>query len=106
MRTLLFSLVFFFLSQISFAQQPAFNEAFLQDEVASISITIDPDSLAAMYTNLGNSHEFPGAIVYTFSTGFSAYSGVGIRFRGNTSLNAQKKSFKINIDKYVDQNFY
>ncbi len=106
MRTLLFSWVFFFLSQISFAQQPAFNEAFLQDEVASISITIDPDSLLAMYSNLGNSHEFPAAMVYTFSSGFSAYSGIGVRFRGNTSLNAQKKSFKIIVDKYVDQNFY
>lgn len=106
MRTLLFSWVFFFLSQISFAQQPAFNEAFLQDEVASISITIDPDSLLAMYNNLGNSHEFPAAMVYTFSSGLSAYSGIGVRFRGNTSLNAQKKSFKINVDKYVNQNFY
>ena len=88
------------------AQQPSFNEAFLQDEVASISITIDPDSLLAMYSNLGNSHEFPAAMVYTFSSGFSAYSGIGVRFRGNTSLNAQKKSFKIIVDKYVDQNFY
>ena len=106
MRTLLISLSVFFLSQVSFAQQPAFNEAFLQDEVASVSITIDPDSLLAMYNNLGNSHEFPAAMVYTFSSGFSAYSGIGVRFRGNTSLNAQKKSFKINVDKYVDQNFY
>jgi len=106
MRIALVVVFFAFFSTALHAQQPAFNEAFLQDEVASISITIDPDSLLAMYNNLGNSHEFPGAIVYTFSTGFSAYSGVGIRFRGNTSLNAQKKSFKINIDKYVDQNFY
>ncbi len=106
MRAILISLGVFFLSQISFAQQPAFNEAFLQDEVASISITIDPDSLLAMYNNLGNSHEFPASMVYTFSSGFSAYSGVGIRFRGNTSLNAQKKSFKIIVDKFVDQKFY
>ena len=106
MRIALVVVLFALFFSTFYAQQPAFNEAFLQDEVASISITIAPDSLAAMYTNLGNSHEFPGAIVYTFSTGFSAYSGVGIRFRGNTSLNAQKKSFKINIDKYVDQNFY
>ena len=106
MRSLLLAFVFsFFIFNIQ-AQQPDYGLAFLQDEVASISITIDPDSLAAMYTNLGNSHEYPGAIVYSFSTGFSAYSGVGIRFRGNTSLNAQKKSFKINIDKFVDQNFY
>ena len=81
MRTILISLGVFFLSQISFAQQPAFNEAFLQDEVASVSITIDPDSLLAMYNNLGNSHEFPAAMVYTFSSGFSAYSGIGVRFR-------------------------
>lgn len=99
--------VFFaFFSNALHAQQPAFNEAFLQDEVASISITIDPDSLLAMHNNLGNSHEFPASMVYTFSSGFSAYSGVGIRFRGNTSLNAQKKSFKIIVDKFVDQKFY
>ena len=94
MRIALVVVFFAFFSTALHAQQPAFNEAFLQDEVASISITIDPDSLLAMYNNLGNSHEFPGAIVYTFSTGFSAYSGVGIRFRGNTSLNAQKKTLK------------
>jgi hypothetical protein len=106
MRSALLAIAFAFCFSNIFAQQPDYGLAFLQDEVANISITIDPDSLAAMYTNLGNSHEYPGAIVYTFSTGFSAYSGVGIRFRGNTSLNAQKKSFKINIDKFVDQNFY
>ena len=106
MRIALFVVLFALFSSTFYAQQPAFNEAFLQDEVASISITIDPDSLAAMYTNLGNSHEFPAAMVYTFSSGFSAYSGIGVRFRGNTSLNAQKKSYKINIDKFVDQNFY
>lgn len=106
MRSASLAFIFVLLVQFSFAQQPAFNEAFLQDEVASISITIDPDSLLAMYNNLGNSHEFPASMVYTFSSGFSAYSGVGIRFRGNTSLNAQKKSFKIILDKFVDQNFY
>lgn len=106
MRSVFLAFVFaFFISKL-LAQQPEYGLAFLQNEVASISITIDPDSLVAMYNSLGDSHEFPGAIVYTFSSGFSAYSGVGIRFRGNTSLNAQKKSFKINIDKFVDQNFY
>jgi spore coat protein H len=106
MRTLFVSLALIFLSQISFAQQPAFGEAFLQDEVANISITMNPDSLSAMFNNLGNSHEFPADMVYTYSSGFSGYSHVGIRFRGNTSLNAQKKSFKIILDKFVDQNFY
>jgi len=106
MKSLILFISFILFVQFPFAQQPAFGEAFLQDEVASISITIDPDSLLAMYSNLGNSHEFPADMVYTFSNGFSAYSGVGIRFRGNTSLNAQKKSFKIILDKFVDQNFY
>ncbi len=106
MKSLILSISFILFVQFPFAQQPAFGEAFLQNEVASISITIDPDSLLAMYSNLGNSHEFPADMVYTFSNGFSAYSQVGIRFRGNTSLNAQKKSFKIILDKFVDQNFY
>lgn len=106
MRSALLAFVFAFFFSNIYAQQPAFGPAFIQEEVASISITIDPDSLLAMYNNLGNSHEYPADMVYTFSSGFSAYSSVGVRFRGNTSLNAQKKSFKINIDKFVDQNFY
>ncbi|MFM2316144.1 MAG: hypothetical protein RLZZ155_476 [Bacteroidota bacterium] len=106
MRSALLAIVFAFFFSNLYAQQPVFGPAFLQEEVASVSITIDPDSLLAMYNSLGNSHEFPADMVYTFSTGFSAYSSVGVRFRGNTSLNAQKKSFKINLDKFVDQNFY
>ncbi len=106
MRSVLLAFVFAFFISIIQAQQPDYGLAFLQDEVASISITIDPDSLSAMYNNLGNSHEYPAAMVYTFSTGFSAFSGIGVRFRGNTSLNAQKKSFKIIVDKYVEQSFY
>lgn len=106
MRIAFVAFLIAFYSLALHAQQPEFNEAFLQNEVASISITIDSDSLLAMYNNLGNSHEFPASMVYTFSSGFSAYSGVGIRFRGNTSLNAQKKSFKIIVDKFVDQKFY
>ncbi|MFM7769652.1 MAG: CotH kinase family protein, partial [Bacteroidota bacterium] len=102
------SLTFLFLTLICYGQLPAWGPAFLQDEVASIHVTIDNDTLAALQdpTNWGDSHEFPCNLVYTTSTGFSGYSEIGIRLRGNTSLAAQKKSFKLKFDAFTDQEFY
>jgi len=72
------------------AQLPEWGMAFLQDEVATIHVSIDMDTLAALEdpANWGNSHEFPCNLVYSTATGFSGYNQVGIRLRGNTSLSA------------------
>ncbi|MFM9422098.1 MAG: hypothetical protein RIR06_559, partial [Bacteroidota bacterium] len=103
--TVLFTLL---LAIQGFAQLPEWGMAFLQDEVATIHVSIDMDTLSALEdpANWGNSHEFPCNLVYTTATGFSGYNQVGIRLRGNTSLAAQKKSFKLKFDAFTPQSFY
>ncbi len=79
---------------------PDFGPAFPQNEVTSIYITIDPDSLEWMIANLENEHEFPASFVYESESLIDSVSLVGLRLRGNTSLNAAKKSFKISFNTF------
>ena len=76
---------------------PADNQAFLQNEVASIYITIDADSIANMLlqSNLSSDHEYPADFEYRSSVDTTIMTNVGFRLRGNTSRYAEKKSFKI-----------
>jgi hypothetical protein len=79
---------------------PDFGPAFPQNEVTSIYITIDPDSLEWMITNLENEHEFPASFIYESESLVDSVGLVGLRLRGNTSLNAAKKSFKISFNTF------
>ena len=96
-------LIIFFHHNIS-AQpfHPENNEAFLQNEVASIYITIHPDSLAEILNqnNLFSDHEFPATFRYMSSTTDTTIQQIGFRLRGNTSRNANKKSFKISFNTF------
>jgi len=80
---------------------PGWGPAFPQNEVASIYITIDPDSLDALLSNefLGG-REFPASFVF-HSTGLNDTVGlIGFRARGNTSLGANKKSFQVSFNAF------
>ncbi len=97
--------VFVTLIQSFFAQtvHPADNHAFLQTEVASVYITIDPDSIASMLlqSNLSSDHEYPADFEYRTSIDTTIITNVGFRLRGNTSRYAEKKSFKISFNTFV-----
>ena len=83
------------------AQQPLdYGLAFPQQEVTNIYITLDPDSLDWMLANLENEHEFPATFVFESQSLSDTVSLVGFRLRGNTSLNAAKKSFKISFNTF------
>ena len=71
-----------------------------QDEVTRIEITIDPDSLSAMISTLETDHEFPAQMVFISNSFSDTLTQVGFRLRGNTSINAAKKSFKISINAF------
>lgn len=100
-------LVFFvcFISVVLNAQQnlPDWGNAFLQNEVASVKISINPDSLAAVYNqdNWFIEREFPATFRYESSVLTETVNNIGFRLRGNTSLFAQKKSFKISFNTYT-----
>ncbi|MFM6946300.1 MAG: CotH kinase family protein [Flavobacteriales bacterium] len=99
-----FFLAFLFFPWSSFAQlpQPNYNLAFLQDEVASVFVNIDLDSLNLLLgDSLFSGHEFMAEISYQSSFGTVFYDSIGFRARGNTSLSSQKKSFKIDFNRFV-----
>jgi spore coat protein H len=81
-------------------QMPDFGVAFPQDEVTTIRITIDPDSFNVMMATLENEHEFPATFIFESTSLMDTVTNIGLRLRGNTSLNAAKKSFKISFNTF------
>lgn len=81
---------------------PDFGPAFLQEEVASVFIQMDPDSAAALFDDVdyAASHEWPATFIYQSSQGTDTLQNVGFRLRGNTSLTGEKKSFKVDFNAF------
>lgn len=80
---------------------PSNSNAFLQNEVAKIYITMSPQDFNTMVgDSLGSSFEFPAQFIYVSSTFTDTIDIVGIRLRGNTSLQSAKKSFKVDFNVY------
>ncbi|MEY4894327.1 MAG: hypothetical protein RL751_1143, partial [Bacteroidota bacterium] len=105
MRNVLCTLVVFwfgisvFLAQIP---QPAYNAAFLQNEVASVYVVIEPDSLNLLLgDSLYSGHEFMATVTYQSSVLNLTMDSIGFRARGNTSLASQKKSFKVDFNRFI-----
>lgn len=102
-----FLLALFLLAPLSYSAQsvyPDWSLAFLQDEVAEIRLTMNVDTLQAMLLDSeDNTHEYPAQFNYISSVLNESVGNVGVRLRGNTSLNAAKKSFKISFNTFVSQ---
>ena len=82
---------------------PANNEAFIQDEVAEVRILIDQSNLNTLLgDSLYSDHHFPASFIYGSSSFSDTIASVGFRVRGNTSRDADKKSFKISFNEYVN----
>lgn len=97
---------FFFLSIfINGAGQivhPPNNQGFLQEEVASIYITLSPSELDLLLgDSLYTDHEFLAQFTYQSSNFNLTLAQVGFRVRGNTSRSAGKKSFNIDFNEFV-----
>ena len=102
MRILFFLILFKF--SIGFGQlvHPADNEAFLQNEVASVYIQIDPVNLNTILTDsIYSDYEYPATFRYISSTTDETISNVGFRLRGNTSRSSAKKSFKVSFNSFI-----
>lgn len=97
-------LVMFFTAGSVIAQvHPADNNAFLQNEVASVFIEVDPTDLALMLhpDSLESNHEYPAKFRYVSTVLVDSMDNVGFRLRGNTSRFAAKKSFKVSMNSFV-----
>ncbi|HEY8404585.1 MAG TPA: CotH kinase family protein [Flavobacteriales bacterium] len=79
---------------------PDFGAAFLQDEVSTIRIFMDTDALNEMIEEQEDEMYYHGTFIYQSSLLHDTIEYVGIRLRGNTSLNAEKKSFRISFNAF------
>jgi spore coat protein H len=109
-RALIF--IFFFLSIATVSCQvnifkpdfePDSNELFSTSMFHEINVNIDPDSLAIMLApeNKDSNYEYMVTVTYTNDTARYTIDSVGFRLRGNTSRNAQKKSFKLSFNSFL-----
>lgn len=76
-----------------------FNDAFLQ----KVEITIPADTLIWLFKseNLKSDYKFKADMVFTNGTQIDTVREIGFRLRGNTSRQAQKKSFTVDINEFV-----
>ncbi|MBK7569756.1 MAG: CotH kinase family protein [Bacteroidetes bacterium] len=95
--------LFLLLSISALAQAQNVPYSILYDDtlVNTILITMDPDSLDELYDELENEHEYAVLFVYQNGVNSDTLENVGLRLRGNTSLESAKKSFKISFNTYV-----
>ncbi|MEZ4798295.1 MAG: CotH kinase family protein [Flavobacteriales bacterium] len=79
--------------------------AYPQDEVATVKILIHPDSLSWILAepNLYSNHEFPATFIYQSSSINDTVLNIGFRLRGNTSREAEKKSFKVSFNTFENR---
>ena len=70
-------------------------------EIAVVEITVAPEDLIWIYENV-ESDSLHLATIY-FQNAFidETIDSVGFRLRGNTSRNAQKKSFKLDFNHFI-----
>jgi hypothetical protein len=81
---------------------PIDNEAFLQNEVASIYVDLPNDQLQLLLNDsLYTDHEFLASFRYQSSVLADTIQQVGFRVRGNTSRGAGKKSFNIDFNDFI-----
>ena len=81
---------------------PANNNAFLQNEVASVYVTMSAVDAQTMVTDsLYSDFPFVTSVIYSSSAVQDTITNVGIHVRGNTSRDAAKKSFELSFNSYV-----
>ncbi len=95
-------MLFLFIAYNDYQAQflPDWGTAFPQNEVTTVNITIDADSLEQMIATQDNEHYYPASFSYTSMASTLSFDTVGFRLKGRTSLGAQKLSFKISTDEF------
>ncbi len=84
--------------------QPAFpplGNVYTDTELPKIYIYVNPDSLAYIYSHVHDNLEYHATFVFKSSQLNDSVTNVGFSLRGNTSLDSQKKSFRISFNTYT-----
>lgn len=77
-----------------------YNHLFDDSKLSSVYLIMPEDSLNDMYENYYNGHEYLATFIFDDGITKDTVTETGVRFRGNTSLSAAKKSFKISFNTY------
>jgi spore coat protein CotH len=87
---------------------PENGHVYTADEIPKVYITIDVDSLEDLYLedNWYSDHEYPASFAFESQGQTDVISLVGFRFRGNTSRDKIKKSFKVSFNTFVQGQKY
>ena len=82
---------------------PPPSVVFDSEDLPEIHLTIDADSLEELYLqeNWYENHEYQTTFIFLSDETNDTLTDVGLRFRGNTSRENVKKSFKISFNTYV-----
>lgn len=99
----IFHIILFVLLPIGLSAQ---STLFDQEKVNVVYITIPPDSLQVIMTDIYSDHYFKARFIYNYGSDSDTLQDVGFRLRGNTSRAAQKKSFKISFNEYASGRRY
>ncbi|MFM7585738.1 MAG: CotH kinase family protein, partial [Bacteroidota bacterium] len=65
-----------------------------------IDVFLPPDSLTEMLANPNSNREYRSTVVFTRAGIQDSLFECGLRIRGNTSRNAQKKQFRISLNTF------
>jgi spore coat protein H len=79
---------------------PDFGNVFYQSEVSVIELYLPSDSLDQMILEESDSHEYECTFQFNNTALADTLQNVAVRLRGNTSLNADKKSFQISFNTF------
>lgn len=105
----LFVLCFFCTNQIHGQSRIVeHGQLFTTDVVQAAYIYVHEDTLEWLYQNenLNSNHYFRSFVVIDNGVTRDSFEDVGFRLRGNTSRYAQKKSFKLSLNKFVSGRTY
>ncbi len=96
------------LNSVTQAQLPNNSLLYTHEEIPSIHILIDEDSLNTLYLeeNWYENHEYPATFVFQSSAQTDTIENIGFRFRGNTSRDKIKKSFKVSLNTFISGQKY
>ncbi len=84
----------------SFLQAADLDLLYDDSQVAIIEITMDPDGLVWMYENIHSDSMHVATVHFVNAFIDETIENVGFRLRGNTSRDAQKKSFKLSFNTF------
>ncbi|MCF8244352.1 MAG: CotH kinase family protein [Saprospiraceae bacterium] len=87
---------FFLLAQTPF---PALPPVFKDDAIPRVDVFLPPDSLALMLVP-GSEYHWHASFVFDNGQIKDTVENVGVKIRGNTSVNAAKKSIRVSFNTY------